>query len=333
MRRTALPALLVAAAVVLAACGGESAPSAAGSPSASASASGSASASPSGSAGGSPAATGPRTKTKLGVTVIGAPGAKPGLEIPASAAPAATSVEVLDEGDGATVAAGDVLVVDYLGQTWAPKDGKPNVFDNSFDRGSPAGFAIGVGAVVKGWDSTLVGQKVGSRVLLAVTPADGYGAEASEQNPLGGQTLVFVVDLRQTIKGDGVATGAAVTDVPAGLPKITSVPGQRPEITSVAGVKADAADPAAALLVKGDGAKIDASKQLVLQYLQTDTATGKQTQRTWEVKQPQVVPAQSVLSLVPVLSGQAIGSRAVVVVPQQANSPSQILVLDVIGQF
>ena len=318
MRRTTLPALLVAAAVALAACGGSGS---SGDSEPSSSASGSAS-----------AASGARTSTKVGVTVIGDAGKKPTLEIPSGAAPTTTSSEVLSEGVGATVASGDVLVVNYLGQTWAPKDGQPNVFDNSFDRGQPAGFAIGVGQVVKGWDSTLVGQKVGSRVLLSITPEDGYGTEASDQNALGGQTLVFVVDILDTIKGDGVATGAVQKDLPSGLPAITSASGERPEVTSVEGVKAGK-EPTSALLVKGDGDPIDTKKQLVLQYLQTDAATGKETQKTWDAKAPQVVPAESVLTLVKALSGQPVGSRAVVVTAEEANSPAQILVLDVIGQF
>jgi len=323
MRRSIrLSALLVVSAVALAACSGgstDASSSGAATPDASASGSGS-------------AAAGPAVATKVGVKVIGEAGKKPALEIPSSAAPTATSVEVLRAGDGAAVAKGDVLIADYLGQTWAPADGKVNVFDNSYDRGQPAGFPIGVGAVVKGWDNTLVGQKVGSRVLLAITPADGYGATASADNKLGGQTLVFVIDIKSTIKGDGVATGTAVSAVPAGFPVVTSASGKRPEIASVKGVKA-ADTPASTLLLKGGGDPIDAKKQLVLQYLQTDVATGKQTQRTWEAQQPQVVPAQSVLGLVTALKDQSVGSRAVVVTAQEASSPAQILVVDVIGQF
>lgn len=315
MRRTAaLPVIAVAAALALAACGGSS----------------SGGSTPSASASGS-AASGPSKSTKVGVTVTGEAGKKPTLTIPKSAAPTTTSVEVLSPGTGDTVNKGDVLVADYLGQTWADKDGKPNVFDNSYDRGQPAGFAIGVGQVVKGWDSTLVGQKLGSRVLLTITPADGYGTEASAQNELGGQTLVFVVDLRSTVKGDGIASGD-VQKLPAGFPAVTSASGKRPEVTSVKDVKTSAKG-SSALLIKGTGAAVDESKQLVLQFLQTDAKTGKQTQKTWDAGQPQVVPASSVLQLVPVLKGQKIGSRAVAITPTEGGKEPAILVVDVIGQF
>lgn len=330
-RSTAVTVLAVASGLVLAGCGGSSSGSA------------SASSSPSGSASGaSPAVSctptaaakpaGPSVTTKVGVTVSGAIGKAPVLTIPKAAAPTKTSVEVLTAGNGAAVQKGDVLVANYLGQTWADKNCAPNVFDSSFKRGSAAGFAIGVGQVVKGWDNTLVGQKLGSRVLLAITPDDGYGPKGQQaKSELAGETLVFVVDLVDRVKGDGISTGAT-QKLPAGFPAITSVSGKHPEVTSVSGVK-PAKTPSSALLIKGTGAKIDESKQLVLQFLQTDVATGKKTQRTWDAKQPQVVPAKSVLTLVSALKGQAIGSRAVAVTPEAAQQPAQVLVVDVIGQF
>lgn len=330
-RSTAVTALAVASGLALAACSGGSSGDAAASSSAPA---GSPSASASTPCTPTPQATpsGPSKASKVGVTVYGAADAKPTLTIPQAAAPTATSVEVLAAGTGAVVRKGDVLVANYLGQTWADKDCKPNVFDNSYDRGSTSGFPIGVGAVVKGWDSTLVGQKIGSRVLLTITPADGYGEKTAQStSELAGQTLVFVVDLKSVVKGDGVATGAE-QKLPAGFPAVTSASGKRPEVTSVTGVKTSD-QPSSALLVKGKGATIDEKKSLVLQFLQTDVKTGQQTQKTWDAQQPQVVPAQSVLELITALKGQPVGSRAVVVTADSTQQPAQILVVDVVAQF
>ena len=331
-RSTAVTALAVASGLALAACSGGSS---GGSPSAAPSSSG-ANPSASASAPCTPAPqktpAGPSKASKVGVTVFGAADAKPTLLIPRSAAPTTTSAEVLKAGTGDVVKKGDVLVANYLGQTWAEKDCKVNVFDNSYDRGSAAGFPIGVGAVVKGWDSTLVGQKIGSRVLLTITPADGYGEKTAQStSELAGQTLVFVVDIKDAVKGDGVAKGAA-QKLPAGFPAVTSASGKRPDVTSVTGVKTSD-KPSSALLLKGTGAAIDEKKTLVLQFLQTDAKTGKQTQKTWDASQPQVVPASSVLQLVEALKGQPVGSRAIVVTADSAQQPAQILVLDVVAQF
>ena len=108
------------------------------------------------------------------------------------AAPASTVVQPLIDGAGAVVAAGQTIRVSYTGVT--TRDGQ--VFDSS--AGSEPGFAefpIGVGRVIQGWDTALVGQKVGSRVLLVIPAAEGYGDEGSPPDIQGGDTLVFVVDI------------------------------------------------------------------------------------------------------------------------------------------
>ncbi|HEY8721155.1 FKBP-type peptidyl-prolyl cis-trans isomerase [Pengzhenrongella sp.] len=118
-------------------------------------------------------------------------GEKPVLTFPATPAPAELEVVVLSQGDGAVVEAGDDLVVNYLGQTWGGA-----IFDNSYDRGSSINFPIGVGAVINGWDTGLVGRQIGSRLLLSVPPHDGYGPRGMPQARIKGtDTLVFVVDI------------------------------------------------------------------------------------------------------------------------------------------
>ncbi|MGX7679006.1 FKBP-type peptidyl-prolyl cis-trans isomerase [Jatrophihabitans sp. DSM 45814] len=297
------------------------------------------------SASGSSSASAGVTTTNVGVSVTPEFGTKPTLTIPATAAPTALSQQVLTQGTGATVAKGDTLVANYVGQTWAPKDGKPNVFDSSFDRGQAAAFVIGVGSVVPGWDKTLVGKKIGSRVLLTLPPADGYGsAGQTDAGITGTDTLVFVVDLVASYSPNASAPGTAVANLPTtGIPKITNIPGKQPTITSTAGVKVPT-QPVTTLLVTGSGAKIDSAKTLVLQLVQTDLATGKDTQSTWG-QAPQTVAGATVLGLADKLTGQNIGSRAVVVVPatpaQPASStaaatpasPPEIIIIDVVGQF
>jgi peptidylprolyl isomerase len=97
----------------------------------------------------------------------------------------------LVKGDGAKVEAGQTLTVDYLGQVYDAD--KP--FDESYS-GEPAEFPIGVGQVISGWDERLVGRTVGSRVILEIPPADGYGEQGNEQAGIKGtDTLFFVVDI------------------------------------------------------------------------------------------------------------------------------------------
>ena len=80
--------------------------------------------------------------------------------------PPRVQTKVLHQGTGPVVAKNDLLVAAYLGQIWNGK-----VFDNSYDRKAPTGFTIGAGKVIPGWDSTLVGLKVGTRILMSIPPA------------------------------------------------------------------------------------------------------------------------------------------------------------------
>jgi peptidylprolyl isomerase len=94
-------------------------------------------------------------------------------------------------GSGDKVKKGQNISVNYLGQVYDAK--KP--FDESYSK-TPASFAIGVGQVVSGWDKTLVGATVGSRMILAIPPADGYGKAGNDQAGIKGtDTLYFVVDI------------------------------------------------------------------------------------------------------------------------------------------
>jgi peptidylprolyl isomerase len=95
-------------------------------------------------------------------------------------------------GAGPPVEAGQTLAVQYVGVTW--DDGAE--FDSSWERGESVEFPIGVGRVIPGWDKGLVGVTAGSRILLVIPPADGYG-EAGQPSAgiTGTDTLVFVVDV------------------------------------------------------------------------------------------------------------------------------------------
>ncbi len=271
--------------------------------------------------------------TKIGVAVTGAFGQKPTLTVPSGSAPTKLGSEVLTPGSGSTVAKGQTLIVNYLGETWDLKSGKPNIFDNSFDRNQVAGFPIGTGKVIPGWDKTLVGQKVGSRVLLTIPPAEGYGAQKNASNELAGHTLLFVVDVVDAISPNAAAKGTPVTSLPAGMPAVSSQPGKKPVITSVKDVKVGK-DPASALLISGQGDKIDTAKSLALEIIQTDAATGKQTQETWGAAL-EVAPAKQVVAALSALKSARVGSRVVAVLPAdaQGKTPASILVVDVVGQY
>lgn len=112
----------------------------------------------------------------------------PTVTIPDTEPPAEYQLKVLEEGDGDTVEAGQVVSLHYQGLNWATKE----IFDQSFGQPDPARF--GTGDVIPGFGGALVGQQVGTKLIVTIPPALGYG-EGESSNGLGGQTLVFVVEI------------------------------------------------------------------------------------------------------------------------------------------
>lgn len=106
-------------------------------------------------------------------------------------APTKLVVQPLIEGTGPVVKSGQTVRVAYTGAIW----GTDKVFDSSAK--TPEKFfetPIGVGRVVPGWDKGIVDRTVGSRLLLSIPPADGYGAQG-QGDIKGTDTMVFVVDI------------------------------------------------------------------------------------------------------------------------------------------
>ena len=95
---------------------------------------------------------------------------------------------VLKKGTGATVKASDTVTVNYLGSTYKAK----SPFESSFGKKA---YTQPLSNLVPGWKIGLTGVKAGSRVLLQIPPAYGYGAEGSGEKIPGNATLWFVIDV------------------------------------------------------------------------------------------------------------------------------------------
>ena len=139
----------------------------------------------------------PGTQTSNGggtlpTVTAGAAGKGPTITIPSTAAPKTLQVKTLIKGTGPVVKKGQYLVVQYTGVNYRTK----KVFDSSWSRSAPFATVIGEGQVIPGWDTGLVGQTVGSRVMLVIPPKDGYGSAGSSSAGIKGtDTLVFAVDI------------------------------------------------------------------------------------------------------------------------------------------
>ena len=131
-------------------------------------------------------------------TVSAKSGTAPTVTFSSASPPSALVTKTLVKGKGAKVAKGDYVIAQYAGFIWRTK----KVFGSSWSSGSPFGFTIGASPeqVIPGWDKGLVGQTIGSRVMLSIPPAQGYGSSGASQAGIkGNDTLLFVVDIIDTL--------------------------------------------------------------------------------------------------------------------------------------
>jgi peptidylprolyl isomerase len=126
-------------------------------------------------------------------------GQAPAVSVPKKTTPPAKlSVTTLIKGSGPALAKGDTVVTQYVGVNWRTD----KVFGASWPSpqsaaGGLLSFRVGGTQVLPGLSNALAGIPVGSRVMVVIPPALGYG-------PAGGQpsagikkndTIVFIVDV------------------------------------------------------------------------------------------------------------------------------------------
>ena len=137
-------------------------------------------------------ATGTVVAPKAGFPTVTFTKNLPTITIPATPQPTAFEEEVLIKGKGTTVAANSNVIVNYQLVLW--RTGKVVSGNDTFASGQTAPF--NTGEVVPGFKQALEGQTIGSRVLVVIPPALGYGSGGSSQaGILGTDDLVFLVDI------------------------------------------------------------------------------------------------------------------------------------------
>lgn len=302
-RKLILIAGLTATALTLSACGGQSGVSASASPSATASA--------------SAEATPSETPTPTLLTDLES------IEVSTDQSTAATItatypftvpetlIRTIVEGSGPVVTASNALVkVQYTGinaSTGAE-------FDSSWSYGQPVTFPLD--GVVTGFAKAIQGQKVGSRVLVAITPVDGYGTSGNTSAGIGGSdVLLFVIDILDA-QLDG-PSGETVTP-PAGLPTVTETDGV-PSI-STAGVS-EPSEVVVQPLVKGSGTAV-ADGATVRTKAVCVTWDGTEIYNDYAAGGADDDGSTTHQALWQALQGQQVGSRLLITVPGAQAYPN-----------
>ncbi len=114
----------------------------------------------------------------------------PTIAKPIGAAPTTLQVAYIKKGSGVPIKSDDTVTLNYTGIVWATG----TVFDSSWTRGTPASFVPS--GVVPGFEKALVGQPVGSKIIVIIPPAEGYGASGQPSAGISGtDDMVFVIDI------------------------------------------------------------------------------------------------------------------------------------------
>ncbi|WP_432557362.1 FKBP-type peptidyl-prolyl cis-trans isomerase [Granulicoccus sp. GXG6511] len=305
--RALLPATLAVALITLSACGSD-APDTAASPGPSPTVTAAESAEP------TPTAEATTSATDLeGITVEGAPGEEPKVTVPAPFGVDETINRVITPGDGPVVREDGSVEVHYVGING--RTGEP--FDDSWSSGAPVQFSLA--QVVPGFAKGLAGERVGSRVLIAMPGKDGY--DSSGGNPQAGievgDTLVFAVDITdaplERAEGDPVAPRA-------GLPTV-EFDGDKPKVTIPAG----AAAPTELIvqpLIQGKGKPVQATDAITARYQAVLWKDGSVVDDTYGGAAETELLSALIPAWQEALKDKPVGSRLLIVSPPDKAYPA-----------
>jgi peptidylprolyl isomerase len=272
-----------------------------------------------------------------GMRVGGAFGARPTIVFPAGRPATALQVEQLAAGKGAALDKDDVAIVQYTAHVW--DGGENRLVDSSFTRGAPAAFPVG--DLMPGLDRALQGRRVGSRVIAAIPPADGFGV-----NPPEGvepdDDLFYVIDIlgayakSASVKGRGGSL-AGVRVSGAARPGL-AVPATAPPTGF-----------ASKVLVRGSGRRTQVGQLLVTQYEGAVWRQRRIFDATWSTGRPKafkIGDGSVIKGWDQALLGVPVGSRVLMIVPPEygygpsgqpdfriSASDTLVFVVDVLAAF
>ncbi|MEV7023538.1 FKBP-type peptidyl-prolyl cis-trans isomerase [Kitasatospora sp. NPDC093558] len=242
-------------------------------------------------------------------------GSKATISIPEGQQPSGQFVvNTVSEGDRAAVGKGDWVTVNYTAKDWTTGKDLPSSYDAG---GKPQLYQAGSGQLVPAFDQSVIGKKVGSRLLVVAPPAAAFGDQGSSQLGVAkGDTVVFVFDVMESLPQDSTLTGT-MTPAPANLPQVKDNGKAAATITVPAG-QAAPADLQQAVLIKGEGKQVKTGQTLVVQYAGVLWSNGQPFDASWThggAQAVQIGTGSVIEGWDKGLVGQNVGSRVLLVVP------------------
>lgn len=249
----------------------------------------------------SPTISQPAASTTLdGIEATGGFGESPEVTVPSPWAIDSTKTKILVQGTGPTVGVAGLIQVNYYGVN--ARTGE--MFDESYSGGTPAVFALN--GVIPGFQKGLSGQKVGTRLIIAIPGADGYDSNGGQPsaNIAIGDTLVFVADIISCQLA--VSDGQAVTVTDASLPEVTGEL-DAPIVT----INSDQTPPSSLVvqpLITGQGPKVGDTDGILVDYAEYIWSSGSLVRQTYGYSPLLGSMTTALPTWVQVLTQQATGS-------------------------
>ena len=204
--------------------------------------------------------------------------------------------------------------------------------------------------MLPGLETALIGQKVGSRVLAVVPPAQGLrhrrGLPARHHRH---HHLVFVIDVLKSYPDTAAASGTQVSNGGGTLPTVTAQAGGAPTVTIPSNTPPTTL--VTKTLIKGSGPQVAKGDYVIAQYTGYIWRTKKVFGSSWSCGSPfgfiiGASPAQVITGWDTGLARPTVGSRVMLVIPPKdgygssGQSPSGIkgtdtlvFVVDIIDAF
>ena len=223
----------------------------------------------------------------------------------------ATTTRVITPGKGARLLASDSVMVSFA--IFNGKSGKE--ISTNFG-GEMVPVDLSSSKVMAGLRKGLTGQQAGSRVLVAIPPADAFGAKGNPGAGLGPtDAVLYLVDLGTVRTPLTNAGGTAVSPVP-GLPTVTVDGAKTAQITVP-----KTATPTKLVvqpLIKGQGAVVNSGQTIKVRYTgvlwkdgtKFDASSDRGAPADVQIGTGKVIPGWD-----KGLVGQTVRSRILLVVP------------------
>jgi peptidylprolyl isomerase len=237
-----------------------------------------------------------------------------------------TTTRVLTEGTGDKVVSGDSIKVNYVAVNG--RTGKQ--FDNSFTSNKPLTMTLSPTTILPGFVKGLTNQTVGSRVLVAIPPKDGFGKAQADLDIKKTDTMVFLFDI--VAKVPPMAAGKAKS-LPSDLPKLVLDSKHQPsKFAKTSKTAAKQTKESAHVVIQGSGATVKMGQTLSVQYVGQIYPAGKVFDSSWArgaASSFQLTEGQLIKCWTDELVGKKVGSRVILVCPasvayKAAGSPPDI---------